>query len=110
MNDYRVLASNLLTSNNYSVKLSAAALGLVQGQYVTDYPLRVRYGSQWILLGDQPTIKVQVKGTPDGYQIINRNDVGGRTSTSGRPQRSNWSPSCADSTGDSSAQDWMIVK
>ncbi len=30
VNDYRVLASNLLTSNNYSVKLSAAAFVLVR--------------------------------------------------------------------------------
>lgn len=88
---YRVLASNLLTSNNYSVKLSAAALGLVQGEYVTD--IRFEFGT--VASGfssvTKPTIQVQVKGTlPDGYQIINRSDVGGQYLNEWQTATSNW--------------------
>ena len=91
MNDYRVLASNLLTSNNYSVKLSAAALGLVQGEYVTD--IRFEFGT--VASGfssvTKPTIQVQVKGTlSDGYQIINRSDVGGQYLNEWQTATSNW--------------------
>ena len=91
VNDYRVLASNLLTSNNYSVKLSAAALGLVQGEYVTD--IRFEFGT--VASGfssvTKPTIQVQVKGTlPDGYQIINRSDVGGQYLNEWQTATSNW--------------------
>lgn len=91
VNDYRVLASNLLTSNNYSVKLSAAALGLVQGEYVTD--IRFEFGT--VASGfssvTKPTIQVQVKGTlSDGYQIINRSDVGGQYLNEWQTATSNW--------------------
>ena len=43
LNDYRTLASNLLTSNNYSLSLNAATLDLVQGEYVTD--VRFEFGT-----------------------------------------------------------------
>ncbi len=43
LSDYRTLASNLLTANNYSLSLNAAALGLVQGEYVTD--VRFEFGT-----------------------------------------------------------------
>ena len=79
-NDYRVLASNLLTSNNYSVSLSAQALGLAQGEYVTDvrFEFRGRWASGFASVIN-PTIQVQVKGTlANGYQIVNRSDVGGQ--------------------------------
>ena len=40
---YRTLASNLLTSTNYSLSLNAATLRLAQGEYVTD--VRFEFGT-----------------------------------------------------------------
>ena len=73
------LASNLLTSNNYSLSLNAATLGLAQGEYVTD--VRFEFGTvpSGFASVVKPTMRVQVLGTvSNGYQIINRADVGGQ--------------------------------
>ena len=79
LSDYRTLASNLLTSNNYSMSLNAATLGLAQGEYVTD--VRFEFGTvpSGFASVVKPTMRVQVLGTvSNGYQIINRADVGGQ--------------------------------
>lgn len=91
VNDYRVLASNLLTTNNYSVKLSAAALGLVQGEYVTDVRFEFGTVASGFSSVTNPSIQVQVKGTvANGYQIINRSDVGGQYLNEWQTAMSNW--------------------
>ena len=91
LNDYRTLASNLLTTNNYTLTLNATTLGLVQGEYVTD--VRFEFGT--VAPGFQtfinPTIRVQVLGTvSNGYQIINRTDVGGKYLNEWETAKATW--------------------
>lgn len=91
LNDYRTLASNLLTTNNYTLTLNATTLGLVQGEYVTD--VRFEFGT--VAPGFQtfinPTIRVQVLGTvSNGYQIINRADVGGKYLNEWETAKATW--------------------
>ena len=91
LNDYRTLASNLLTSNNYSLSLNAATLGLVQGEYVTD--IRFEFGTvpSGFTSVVKPTMRVQVLGTvSNGYQIINRADVGGKYLNEWQTAKSPW--------------------
>ena len=91
LNDYRTLASNLLTANNYSLSLNAAALGLVQGEYVTD--VRFEFGTVPSGFSSvvKPTMRVQVLGTVNnGYQIINRADVGGKYLNEWQTAKSPW--------------------
>ena len=91
LNDYRTLASNLLTANNYSLSLNAATLGLVQGEYVTD--VRFEFGTVPSGFSSvvKPTMRVQVLGTvSNGYQIINRADVGGKYLNEWQTAKSPW--------------------
>lgn len=91
LNDYRTLANNLLTANNYSLSLNAAALGLVQGEYVTD--VRFEFGTVPSGFSSvvKPTMRVQVLGTvSNGYQIINRADVGGKYLNEWQTAKSPW--------------------
>ena len=91
LNDYRTLASNLLTVNNYSLSLNAATLGLVQGEYVTD--IRFEFGTvpSGFTSVVKPTMRVQVLGTvSNGYQIINRADVGGKYLNEWQTAKSPW--------------------
>ena len=91
LNDYRTLASNLLTANNYSLSLNAATLGLVQGEYVTD--VRFEFGTvpSGFTSVVKPTMRVQVLGTvSNGYQIINRADVGGQYLNEWQTAKSPW--------------------
>ena len=91
LNDYRTLASNLLTANNYSLSLNAATLGLVQGEYVTD--VRFEFGTvpSGFTSVVKPTMRVQVLGTvSNGYQIINRADVGGKYLNEWQTAKSPW--------------------
>ncbi len=91
LNDYRTLASNLLTSNNYSLSLNAATLGLVQGEYVTD--VRFEFGTvpSGFASVVKPTMRVQVLGTvSNGYQIINRADVGGQYVNEWQTAKTTW--------------------
>jgi uncharacterized repeat protein (TIGR01451 family) len=76
---WRLLASNLLSTNNYSFNLSAAALGLMGGETVTN----IRYEFGTVAAGFATVIKstVTVQTLPalaSGYQIINRAEVGGQ--------------------------------
>ena len=91
LNDYRTLASNLLTSNNYSLSLNAATLRLVQGEYVTD--VRFEFGTVPSGFSSvvKPTMRVQVLGTvSNGYQIINRADVGGQYLNEWQTAKTTW--------------------
>ena len=79
LSDYRVLAKNLLTTNNYTLALSASALGLAQGEYVTDFRFEFGTVANGFASSVKPTLTVMVKGElADGYQIVNRADVGGQ--------------------------------
>ena len=91
LNDYRTLASNLLTSNNYSLSLNAATLRLVQGEYVTD--VRFEFGTVPSGFSSvvKPTMRVQVLGiVSNGYQIINRADVGGQYLNEWQTAKTTW--------------------
>ncbi len=76
-NDYRVLASNLLTTNNYGFTLNA--LPLMAGEVVMDVYFdfgTVPAGFQSVI---RPTMTVAVSPKiTSGYQIINRADAGGK--------------------------------
>ena len=91
LNDYRTLASNLLTANNYSLSLNAATLRLAQGEYVTD--VRFEFGTVPSGFSSvvKPTMRVQVLGTvSNGYQIINRADVGGQYLNEWQTAKATW--------------------
>lgn len=91
LNDYRTLASNLLTSNNYSLSLNAATLGLVQGEYVTDVRFEFGTVASGFASVIKPTMRVQVLGTvSNGYQIINRADVGGKYLNEWQTAKATW--------------------
>ena len=77
VNEYRVLASNLLTTNNYAFQLSG--LPLMAGEVVTD----IYYDFGTVPAGFQsvakPTLTVSVSPTAvNGYQVVNRADAGGQ--------------------------------
>ena len=91
LNDYRTLVSNLLTSNNYSLSLNAATLRLAQGEYVTD--VRFEFGTVPSGFSSvvKPTMRVQVLGSvSNGYQIINRADVGGQHLNEWQTAKTTW--------------------
>ena len=91
LNDYRTLASNLLTSNNYSLTLNAATLGLVQGEYVTDVRFEFGTVASGFASVTKPTMRVQVLGTvSNGYQIINRADAGGKYLNEWQTAKATW--------------------
>ena len=86
---YQVLASNLLTSSNYSYNLNA--IPMQPGEYVTD----VYFDFGKVPVGFQsttsPTLTVQVLGTvANGYQIINRADVGGKYQGTWQTAQTTW--------------------
>ena len=91
LSDYRTLASNLLTSNNYSLSLNAATLGLAQGEYVTDVQFEFGTVPSGFASVVKPTMRVQVLGTvSNGYQIINRADVGGQYLNEWQTAKATW--------------------
>ena len=86
---YQVLASNLITSSNYSFSLNA--IPMQSGEYVTDIYLdfgKVPVGFQST---SNPTLTVQILGTvANGYQIINRADVGGKYQGTWQTAQASW--------------------
>ena len=91
LNDYRTLASNLLTSNNYSLSLNANTLGLAQGEFVTDVRFEFGTVASGFASVMKPTMCVQVLGTvANGYQIINRADVGGQYLNEWQTAKATW--------------------
>lgn len=75
--NYQVLASNLLTSNNYSFALNA--IPMQAGEIITDIYFdfgKVPVGFQSV---SNPTLSVMVNGNAvNGYYMTNRADVGGK--------------------------------
>lgn len=91
LNDYRTLASNLLTSNNYSLSLNANTLGLAQGEFVTDVRFEFGTVASGFASVMKPTMRVQILGTvANGYQIINRADVGGQYLNEWQTAKATW--------------------
>lgn len=86
---YQVLVSNLLTSNNYSFGLSA--IPLQAGEVVTDVYFdfgKVPVGFQSV---QGPTISVVVNGNAvNGYQMVNRSDVGGKYQGTWQTAQASW--------------------
>ena len=86
---YQVLASNLLTSNNYSFAINA--IPVQAGEVVTDIYFdfgKVPVGFQSIA---GPTLNVVVNGNAvNGYQMVNRSDVGGKYQGTWQTAQANW--------------------
>ena len=87
--DYQVLASNLLTSNNYSFALNA--IPMQAGEVITDIYFdfgTVPVGFQSV---SNPTLSVMVRGaTIHGYQMVNRADVGGKYQGTWQTAQASW--------------------
>ena len=87
--NYQVLASNLLTSNNYSFALNA--IPTQAGEVVTDIYFdfgKVPVGFQSVTA---PTLSVQVSGTAaNGYTMVNRADVGGKYGGTWQTANASW--------------------
>ena len=87
--NYQVLASNLLTSNNYSFALNAIPKQV--GEVVTDIYFdfgRVPVGFQSVT---GPTLSVNVSGAAiNGYQLVNRADAGGKYQGTWQTAQANW--------------------
>ena len=86
---YQVLASNLLTSNNYSFAINA--IPVQAGEVVTDIYFdfgKVPVGFQSIA---GPTLNVVVNGNAvNGYQMVNRSDVGGKYQGTWQTAQASW--------------------
>ena len=86
---YQVLASNLLSSNNYSFALNA--IPMQAGEVVTD----IYFDFGTVPVGFQsvanPTLSVMVKGMAvNGYQMVNRADAGGKYQGTWQTAAANW--------------------
>lgn len=87
--DYRVLAENLLTTNNYSFSLNA--LPMMSGEYVTDFRFEFGTVEAGFTSVSTPMLTVNVlPTTPNQYQIVNRADVGGRYQGVWETAKSTW--------------------
>lgn len=86
---YQVLASNLLTSSSYSFSLNA--IPTQAGEYVTDIYFdfgKVPVGFQSVA---HPALTVVVSGSAaNGYQLINRADVGGKYQGTWQTGQASW--------------------
>ena len=86
---YQVLASNLLTGNNYSFSLNA--IPMQAGEVVTDIYFdfgKVPVGFQSVV---NPTLSVMVNGNAvNGYQMVNRADVGGKYQGTWQTAAASW--------------------
>ena len=84
-----MLASNLLTSNNYSFSLNA--IPMQAGEVVTDIYFdfgKVPVGFQSVV---NPTLSVMVNGNAvNGYQMVNRADVGGKYQDTWQTATASW--------------------
>ena len=88
-NDYQVLASNLLTTNNYSFRLNA--LSLAYGEVITDIYFDFGTVPAGFQSTAQPTLTVQVSSTAaNGYQVVNRADAGGKYGEAWETGNSGW--------------------
>ena len=86
---YQVLASNLLTGNNYSFALNA--IPMQAGEVVTD----IYFDFGKVPVGFQstanPTLSVMVNGNAvNGYYMVNRADVGGKYQGTWQTATASW--------------------
>ena len=86
---YQVLASNLLTSNNYSFALNA--IPMQTGEAITDVYFdfgKVPIGFQSVV---SPTLSVMAYANAvNGYQMVNRADVGGKYQGTWQTAQASW--------------------
>ncbi len=86
---YQVLASNLLTSNNYSFALNA--IPMQAGEAITDVYFdfgKVPVGFQSVV---SPTLSVMTYANAvNGYQMVNRADVGGKYQGTWQTAQASW--------------------
>ena len=86
---YQVLASNLLTSNNYSFALNA--IPMQTGEVITDVYFdfgKVSVGFQSVV---SPTLSVMTYANAvNGYQMVNRADVGGKYQGTWQTTQASW--------------------
>ena len=86
---YQVLASNLLTTNNYSFALNA--IPTQAGEVITDIYFdfgKVPVGFQSVAA---PTLSVIINGdTVNGYQVVNRADTGGQYQGTWQTAQASW--------------------
>ena len=86
---YQVLASNLLTSNNYSFALNA--IPMQAGEAITDVYFdfgKVPIGFQSVV---SPTLSVMAYANAvNGYQMVNRADVGGKYQGTWQTAQASW--------------------
>ena len=100
-NDYRVLASNLLTTNNYSLPLNG--LNLQAGEVVTDIYFDFGTVPAGFQSQTQPTLTVAVSPTAtDGYTVVNRADIGGKYGTAWETAIASWATIVRNLTEDES--------
>lgn len=89
--DYIVLADNLLTSNDYEFSLHSNALGLQNGEYVTDVRLEFPQASPGFTQTKSMRVFCQVlPSLPKDYRITNRADVGGRYGNEWESATTSW--------------------
>ena len=89
--DYRVLAENLLTKNNYEYSLHPNVLGLANGEYVTDVRLEFPQASPGFEMLENMSVFCQVMpNMPKDYRITNRADVGGRYGNEWESAKTSW--------------------
>ncbi len=88
-NDYRVLATNLLSTNNYAFDLSA--ISLMQGEVVTDVRLEFGKVPAGFASVVKPTVTIQTSANlANGYQVVNRADAGGQYMSQWETGRAAW--------------------
>ena len=89
--DYRVLASNLFTTQSYDLQCSASALGLASGEYVTDFRFEFGQVHAGFHETSRPMILVTVlPNLPGGYRFANRTDAGGKYLDKWQTAQSTW--------------------
>ena len=88
-NDYRVLATNLLSTNNYAFDLSA--ISLMQDEVVTDVRLEFGKVPAGFASVVKPTVTIQTSANlANGYQVVNRADAGGQYMSQWETGRAAW--------------------
>lgn len=88
-NDYRVLATNLLSTNNYAFDLTAVSL--MQGEVITDVRLEFGKVPAGFASVVKPTVTIQTSGSlANGYQVVNRADAGGQYMSQWETGRAAW--------------------
>lgn len=89
--DYRLLAENLASNINYELLCSENALGLMQGEYVTD--IQFQFGTVYVGFREveKPMFLVTVlSNLSNGYNIVNTVDVGGEYMNEWQVAKDTW--------------------